>query len=556
MLQSLSIRNVVLVDSLDLSFHSGLCALTGETGAGKSILLDALGLALGARGDAALIREGAERAIVIAEFKLDPAHSAYELLREKGLETDGPLVLRRVQSGDGRGRAFINDQPVGVALLRHIGEQLIEIQGHADNRSLLDVTTHRELLDSFGGLTTELSRLQELYRAWKAAREELATARADHARTSSDEEYLRHALAEIEALDPQDDEEEALIKQRVVLKNGARIIEGMKASLDELSRESGVDNSLRAASRRLEEIAAMTSGKLDPAIEALNRAFSESVEAIALIESAIAGLDLDPQRIDEVEDRLHSLRAVARKHGEGVASLPDLKKRIKASVAAIEDHSNALAHLESKAQAAREAYRIAARALRGKRRQAAGKLDEAVSAELPPLKLDKAIFRTRLVELEESDWSATGMDRVLFEVSTNPGTAPGPIARIASAGELSRIMLALKVVGSGGSGAPTLIFDEVDTGIGGATADAVGERLARLGRQTQVLVITHSPQVAARADHHWQIVKQQAGDGYRTRADELTPEARRDEVARMLAGRQITDEARAAADILIAAPRS
>jgi DNA repair protein RecN (Recombination protein N) len=556
MLQSLSIRNVVLVDRLDLRFRSGLCALTGETGAGKSILLDALGLALGARGDAALIRQGAERATVTAEFKLDPTHPAHELLREKELEADGPLVLRRTQGGDGRSRAFINDQPVGIALLRQIGERLVEIQGHAESRSLLDPSTHRELLDSFGGLTAEAARLQDLYRAWKAAREELATAKADHARTRSDEEYLRHALAEIEALDPEEDEEEKLLKQRMILKNGAKLLEGINAALGELSRDYGVDSSLRAAGRRIEEVAAMAAGKLDQAIEALNRAFSESVEAIALLESAVAGLDLDPQRLDEIEDRLHSLRAIARKHGEDVASLPGLKERIAASVAAIEDRGDALAHLESKTQAAREAYRIAARALRGKRRQAAGKLDEAVGAELPPLKLDKAVFRTRLIELEESDWSATGMDRVLFEVSTNPGSAPGPIARIASAGELSRIMLALKVVGSGGSGAPTLIFDEVDTGIGGATAAAVGERLARLGRQTQVLVVTHSPQVAARADHHWRIVKQQAGDGYRTHADELMPEARRDEVARMLAGRQVTDEARAAADSLIAAPRS
>ena len=555
MLAALSIRDIVLIDRLDLEFQPGLSALTGESGAGKSILLDALGLALGGRAETRLVRHGAAQGSVTAAFELAEAHPLFALLDEQGIAAeDGAVVLRRTVGADGRSRAFVNDQPVAAGLLRQIGDGLVEIHGQFDNQRLLSPVTHRGLLDAFAGLEGPLA---EVARAWTeatAADAALADAEAALLAARRDEDFLRHALAELDELDPQPDEEAALAETRSRLMSGEKIVQAMADAVRALAGEEplpGAEAAIQNAVRPLERIAALAVGQLDAAIEALGRARGEVIEAQAQIERALAELDLDPRRLEETEDRLFALRAVARKHGCGVDELAVLRQDLGERLANLDDGAARLDRLKVEAKAAHAAYDAAAAGLGDARREAASRLDADVTAELRPLNLGRAVFRTVVRELPSGDWGAHGKDQVVFEVATNPGSPTGPLNRIASGGELARFMLALKVVLAQADPVPTLIFDEVDAGVGGAVADAVGERLARLGGEVQVLVLTHSPQVAARGAHHWR-VRKAVGEGEAlTRIDVLDDAERREELARMLAGARVTDEARAAAASLL-----
>ena len=553
MLLGLTIRDVVLIDRLELAFHAGLCVLTGETGAGKSILLDALGLALGVRADSALVRHGAEQAAVAAEFALPAGHPAFRLLQDAGITAEGDrLVLRRVVNADGRSRAFVDDQPASVGLLKQLGEMLVEIQGQFEQHGLLDPATHREALDAYGGHRREADGVATAWATWRAAAAERAEAAAQLDKARADEDYLRHALAELDALEPKPGEEASLAAERALLMNREKLTEALDAALAELVGERGGERALGTAERLLARLSDKAGGALDGALAALERAQLETREAVAQLEAAARGLDRDQSSLERIEERLFALRALARKHGVSLEQLPALRAELARRIGALDDGSGRLARLARREQEAREAYVAAAELLGKKRRQTVKALDAAVMKELPPLKLDKARFHTVLTALDESDWGATGSERVQFEVTTNPGAAPGPLARIASGGELSRFMLALKVVLAKTSPVPTLVFDEVDSGIGGAVAAAVGERLHRLGRELQVLVVTHSPQVAARGGHHWRVEKRQAQAKTLTRVAELTAEERREEIARMLSGSAVTAEARAAAASLMA----
>lgn len=553
MLRSLSIRDVVLIERLDLTFLSGLCVLTGETGAGKSILLDALGLALGERADAGLVRHGATQASVAAEFDVDGGHPAVPLLAGQGIEDGGGrLILRRVVAADGRSRAFVNDQPVSVSLLRRIGDACVEIHGQFENQRLMHTATHRTLLDAYGGLAGDLAATAGAHRAWRAAVEAFERAGADLAQARREEEFLRHAVDEMKALDPQPGEEAALAERRAVMMHAEKLIEAMNQAAADLTAGAGVEGALRSAARALERVADKAEGRLDAALEALDRAAVEAAEAAVLLDKASADMDLDPRSLEAVEERLFALRALARKHGVEVDRLPAVLDDIKGRLGAIEDGGDRLRRLEEDVEAVRRAYVTAAGALREKRLAAAVRLDAAMTGELGPLKFGSARFRTRVDALEEGAWGEHGCDAVAFEVATNPGMPPGPLNKISSGGEMSRFMLALKVVLAHADPVPTIIFDEVDANIGGAVADAVGERLARLAGRFQVLVVTHSPQVAARGAHHWRVSKRVDGTATLTRVDVLSAGERKEEIARMLAGARVTDEARAAADSLLA----
>jgi len=548
MLRHLSIRDVVLIDRLDLTFQPGLGVLTGETGAGKSILLDALGLTLGLRAESRLVRHGQDAATVTAEFALVDGHPARSLLAEHGIEGTGDgLLLRRVLNADGRSRAFVNDQPVSVGLLKRLGDSLVEIVSQFESQRLLDATSHRGLLDAYGGHLDLLAKVRDARRTWRAAAEAVAEARARLDAARRDEEYLRHALAELAELDPKPGEESALAGQRQLLMHAGKLIEAVNQAVAELSDGRGAEAALLAALRHLERVAERAERRLDPAIAALGRAVAEITEAAATLDKAMAGLDLDPDALEVAEERLFALRALARKHKTEVDGLAARRDELARQLAALDDDGAALARLERDETAARAAFVAAAEALSKVRERAARRLDKAVAAEIEPLRLGKAKFATRIEALPEADWGEDGSDRVAFEVATNPGTPPGPLNRIASGGELARFMLALKAALAEADPVPTLVFDEVDSGIGGAVAAAVGDRLARLAKSGQVLVVTHSPQVAARGDHHWRVAKTATKGIALTTVETLDPAARQEEIARMLAGATVTDEARAAA---------
>jgi len=554
MLSTLSIRDVVLIDKLELSFEPGIVTLTGETGAGKSILLDALGLALGARADAAVVRAGAERASVTAVFDIAADHPARALALDHGLEIEGELILRRVVGADGRSRAFVNDQAGSVALLRQLGGLLVEIHGQFDTQGLLDAATHRNALDAFGGHAPRAAAVAAAHAQWRAASAAETSARQERERAASDAEFLRHALAELDSLAPQPGEEQSLTARRALLASGEKLAEALRAALDELGAHKGVEGALRSAQRQLERMAPRMPGRLDAALAALDRAAAESADAVAEVEALARDLDLDPAALERTEERLFALKAAARKHRVEIDALCELRERFAARLAALDDGDATLKRLAAASAAARATYAEHAAALSTARASAASALDAAVARELPPLKLDKARFRTRLEALADSEWSAAGRERVLFEVATNPGVEPGPLAKIASGGELARFMLALKAVLVRGDDGRTLVFDELDSGVGGATAAAVGERLARLGRSLQVLVVTHSPQVAARGAQHLRVSKRMEKQRAVTHVERLDGDARREEIARMLSGATVTDAARAAADVLLAAP--
>ncbi|MGD1876007.1 MAG: DNA repair protein RecN [Kiloniellaceae bacterium] len=557
MLVSLSIRNVVIIEKLDLTFDRGLGVLTGETGAGKSILLDSLGFALGNRADARLLRPGAEQASVTAAFDIGPpnttdAHPAHALLAEQDIQAEDLLLLRRVLTADGRSRAFVNDQAASAGLLRALADSLIEIQGQFDQRGLMDPATHRELLDAYGRLKPAAHKLRALWRAWQetlAAREAAARRLAEAQR---DETFLRHAVEELAALAPRPGEEAELADKRNRLMHREKLVEAVNAAVDEIDgkAEPAVGRALRA----LERIAATAGDALVPAVDALQRATAEAEEALAQLNSFASAMELDADDPDSVEERYFALQDMARKHHSTVDALPALRDELATRLAAIDGGEAELTKLAKAAAEARRSYLEAAEALSKKRAKAATALDKAIMAELPPLKLERAVFRTALERLPEDDWAAQGLDRIAFEVATNPGSAPGPLGRIASGGELARFLLAAKVVLASVNPERSLVFDEVDSGVGGATAHAVGERLERLARDRQVLVITHSPQVAARGVQHWQVMKRTTGKQVATQVNQLSPGDRREEIARMLSGAEITEEARAAAERLIANP--
>jgi DNA repair protein RecN (Recombination protein N) len=560
MLTALSIRDVVLIERLDLAFSDGLTVLTGETGAGKSILLDSLGLALGARADAGLVRAGAEQASVTARFTPPGNHPAGALLAEQGMPREDEIILRRVVTPDGRSRAFVNDQPAGVALLRRLGALLVEVQGQHDQMGLADPATHAALLDAYGVPAALGRATAAAWTAWRSGLAALESARAAIAQAARDEDFLRHAVDELARLSPREGEEESLAAERQRLQQGEKRAEAIAAALSELapqtqgrSRTAGPAAALRAAARALQRLAppGAEDAAAAPALAALERAEEAVAEAETLLTRLVAAADADPRLLEAAEERLFALRAAARKHSVPVAELPALLDTFAARLAALDSGTQELAALDRAAAAAATGYRDAAEKLAAARQKAAARLQRAVTDELPPLRLDRARFLVELSALPESDWGANGTDAVRFLIATNPGQPPGPLARVASGGELSRLMLALKVVLSADGSIPTLVFDEVDSGVGGATAAAVGERLARVAEGVQVLVVTHSPQVAARGRAHLRVAKHAARARTVTEVTTLTPAARREEIARMLAGETVTDAARAAADELL-----
>ncbi len=566
MLNSLEIRNVVLIESLSLALSPGLTAVTGETGAGKSILLDALGLALGRRADARLVRAGAERASVTAGFLLEDARLAglADVLEDLdlGLCEGEPLLLRRVVRRDGTSRAYVNDQPVSVSLLRRIGERLVEVHGQHDERGLLNPAGHRALLDAFAGVEKERAAVARAFARIAGIEEEIAGLERAAATRAEDREWLDHAITELRELAPRPGEEAELAGERARLMRVERIAGDLEEIWRQVMAEGGIDDLARQVLRRLERI---TSEEIDdvlsPAIAAFDRAAIEMAEGVAALTRARDSLAFDPARLESVEERLFALRGVARKHQVPVEELPALLERLEARRAALETGDERLETLRVARERAEEELQAAVTALRKARERAARCLDRMVMAELEPLRLGAARFRTRITPLDRSGWSAEGGERVAFEVATSPGADFGPLSRIASGGELARFILALKVVLADRGGAPTLIFDEVDRGIGGATAAAVGGRLARLAREAQVLLVTHSPQVAAHADHHLSIEKCEAAgstaDGRLpvTRLRTLDGEERVAEIARMLAGERVTMEACEAARRLLAVSR-
>jgi len=548
-LTGLSIRDVVLIDTLELDFGPGLGVLTGETGAGKSILLDALGLALGTRADSGLVRGGQPQAAVSVAFEIHAGHAALALLERNGLahEPGEPLVIRRVVKADGGSRAFVDDQPVSAGLLRELGQQLVEIHGQHDDRGLLNPRGHRGLLDAYGRIDPgETEAAWQRLRALEAA---LAAARAEAESAARDREWLEHAAEELGRLSPEPGEEESLAGLRASMQAGARLGDELATIAALLAGSEGGLAQIRQAARRLDRIAA-EHPLLAESLAALDRAVIEAADAEAALDRAADALAFDPARLEEAESRLFEIRALARKHRVEADALPALHLDLMQRLGAIRAGGERIAAIEADLAEARAAYDSAAAALSSARGAAAARLDSAVAAELPPLKLDQARFRTAIAQAEPGP---AGRDRVEFEVSTNPGAPFGPLIRIASGGELSRFILALKVALAEEGGATTMIFDEIDRGVGGAVASAVGERLHRLAGRGQVLVVTHSPQVAARGARHLLIEKSHDGLVTRTGVHLLDDERRREEIARMLSGAQVTDEARAQASRLLEA---
>jgi DNA repair protein RecN (Recombination protein N) len=568
MLTGLSIRDVVLIDALDLTPGPGLTALTGETGAGKSIVLDALGLATGARADSGLVRHGATQAAVTAAFTLPAAHAAWALLAERGLHGDPSedLVLRRQISADGRSRAFVNDQAIGVAVLKELGAQLLEVHGQHDAVGLLDPRTHRALLDSYAGCAQVLTACRAAWSAWRIAEVQATELRALAARHAADAEEASLRLAELDRLDPREGEEEALAEERGLLGAAEKIVADIGSARDAFGGPR-LANSMSQALRALERARdkALSAGgaegnaaveKLSEAVAAGERTLLEAHETLSALDAAARAFVFEPARLEKTEERLFALRAAARKLGVTVDDLPAERLRFAELLRSFETADETLADADRAALAAESAYRTAARDLTAARSAAAQRLARAVEAELKPLKLDKARFHVAVEALPPGREGPDGADRVAFEIATNPGAPFGPLGDIASGGELARLALALKVAlatrGGADPGPPTLIFDEVDQGVGGAVADAVGSRLKRLAATGQVLVVTHSPQVAARADAHWRVAKAHKAGRTATSIATLGADARQEEIARMLAGAEVTDAARAAARALIA----
>jgi DNA repair protein RecN (Recombination protein N) len=550
MLSRLSIRDIVLIEKLDIDFQPGLSVLTGETGAGKSILLDALSLALGARGDASLVRHGAAQGQVIAVFDVPRNHPVRALLAENAIEDDGDIILRRLQTADGRTRVFVNDQPSSVTLMRDIGHALVEIHGQHDERALVDPGAHRELLDSFGGHIGAARATGEAWRYWRGCEQDFARHRAKVEAAAREADYLRASVAELAKLDPQPGEETQLAELRATMMRAEKIASEIHDAQDVLSGPSSPLPQLASLLRRLQRKASEAPGLLEDVVKSLDEAMLSLDAAQSGVEAALRATEYDPQRLEKAEERLFSLRAASRKHSVAVDDLAQLRDTMSADLADLDAGEERLHGLEKQAAAAREAYDISAAQLSSLRHAAAIGLTKAVMAELPALKLERAEFIVGLTSDGENRMEE-GIDQVEFWVRTNPGTRPGPMMKVASGGELSRFLLALKVALADRGSAPTLVFDEIDTGVGGAVADAIGQRLARLSTRVQVLSVTHAPQVAARAATHFLISKSGSSDKVATGIAEMDRAARQEEIARMLAGATITDEARAAAERLL-----
>ena len=551
MLQSLSIRDIVLIEALDLEFGSGLTVLTGETGAGKSILLDSLGLALGNRADSGLVRQGTEKAQVTASFEPPAAGSKLAaILAENDIEIEPgePLIIKRSVKADGGSRAFINDQPCSATLLRIVGGQLIEIHGQHDDRGLINPKGHRALLDIFAGV--DAKAVGDNFAAWQTAKAALDQAKQDQETAENDRDYLEHSVAELSKFAPQPGEEQELALDRATMMKGEKLTGDLEAIRAAFDGSNGGLASLRSAARRLDMIAD-DHALLKDALESLDRSIIDASEAEEKLNDAAAALSFDPQRLDDMETRLFDLRGLARKHRVEPDKLSDLLDDLQNRLAAISDGGRSLEELEASLVRTKQSYIAAAESLRAKRSKAAKALDKAVAGELAPLKLDAARFETLLDELPEEYWNKSGMDRIEFLISTNPGAPLAPLGKIASGGELSRFILALKVALAEEYGLKTIIFDEVDRGVGGAVASAIGDRLSRLSDGAQLLVVTHSPQVASKGDAHMLINKSRSGTVSRTDVRALDDEGRRQEIARMLSGADVTDEARAQADRLL-----
>ncbi|WP_321323443.1 DNA repair protein RecN [uncultured Parasphingorhabdus sp.] len=551
MLQSLSIRDIVLIEALDLEFGSGLTVLTGETGAGKSILLDSLGLALGNRADSGLVRQGTEKAQVTASFEPPAAGSRLAATLAENdidIEPGEPLIIKRSVKADGGSRAFINDQPCSASLLRAVGSQLIEIHGQHDDRGLINPKGHRALLDIFAGV--EGAAVASAFDAWQDAKTALERAKREQEAAENDRDYLEHSVAELSKFAPQPGEEQELALERATMMKGEKLTGDLEAIRAAFDGSNGGLASLRSAARRLDMIAE-DHALLKEALESLDRAIIDATDAEDKLNAAADALSFDPQRLDDMETRLFDLRGLARKHRVEPDKLSDLLDELQNRLAAISDGGRSLEELEASLAGARKSYIAAAEDLRAKRAKAAKALDRAVAGELAPLKLDAARFETLLEEMPEEHWNKSGMDRIEFLISTNPGAPLAPLGKIASGGELSRFILALKVALAEEYGLKTIIFDEVDRGVGGAVASAIGDRLSRLSSGAQLLVVTHSPQVASKGDAHMLINKSRSGTVSRTDVRALDDEGRRQEIARMLSGADVTDEARAQADRLL-----
>jgi DNA repair protein RecN (Recombination protein N) len=570
MLTALSMRDIVLVETLDLEVDDGLTVLTGETGAGKSIILDALGLALGGRGDAGLVRNGAKQAVATAIFTIDDP-ALVETAAERGIEVapGEDLILRRVLSADGRSRAYVNDQATSVTALREIGASLVEVHGQHETVGLLDWTTHRGLLDAFGGLAAELAAVAGSADRLKSAEGRLDDLRRASADAAARAEEYAEQLAELDALDPRPDEEVELAGERALLGAAEKAVADLSDARTQLGGDKLVQK-LSAALRAVEHArqravqAAENAGseaephpviaKLTSAAEAIDRTIVEALEAVAEVDAAAAAFDFEPGRLDKAEERLFALRAAARKLHTTVDGLPALREQLREQLRLIDDSADQIAAANRAAAEARDAYDAAAAVLTQRRQAAGERLATAVATELAPLKLERARFRVAFEPVADGRRGPGGVERARFEIATNAGTGFGPLGAIASGGELARLALALKaaLADRPGQRQPVMIFDEVDQGVGGAVAEAVGQRLQRLSQGGQVLVVTHSPQVAARGHAHWKVAKADHNGATVTSVGVLDTEQRREEIARMLSGSRITDEARAAADVLLA----
>ena len=552
MLARLSIRDIVLIDQLDLEFPRGLTILTGETGAGKSILLDALSLALGARGDGALVRHGQAQGEVTAVFELAAGHPSLKALESQSIAWEGELILRRVQFADGRTRAFVNDQSVSAQTLRALAGDLVEIHGQHDERALLDSATHRSLVDAYGGLGSLAQATRAAFATLRAIEADLARERAEVAKMEAAADFARHAAEELTRLAVQPGEEDSLAERRQRMMQGEKVAADIRDAHESLAGDAAILPVLSAISRRLQRRLPQAPQLIEPSVQALDEAMEALEVATRSVEAALAACDFDPRELERSETRLFALRAMARKYAAPVEALPALAQKYVGELADLGTARARVSELEQASCSAADAYAACAAALSRARQASARSLERAVNAELPPLKLERANFSSP-VESNAGLVAADGFDRVEFVVQTNPGSRPGPLMKVASGGELSRFLLALKVSLVERDTAPTLVFDEIDTGVGGAVADAIGQRLARLAAKAQVLAVTHAPQVAARSQRHFKITKDDVGAGERvvTRVIDLGAPERREEIARMLAGAEITREARAAAKSLI-----
>jgi DNA repair protein RecN (Recombination protein N) len=554
MLIQLSIRDIVLIERLDLAFETGLSVLTGETGAGKSILLDSLSLALGGRGDGGLVRHGEDKGQVTAVFDVGLDHSARKLLRENGIDDEGDLIFRRQQSSDGRTKAYVNDQPVSVQLMRQAGQMLVEIHGQHDDRALVDTNAHRTLLDAFAGISEDVQGVAALYRQWRDSERTLKKHREKVEVAAREADYLRSSVEELEKLSPRDGEEDELADRRQKMMKAERIAGDIAEASEFLNGNASPVPHIASLVRRLERKSHEAPGLLEDTVALLDAALDQLSNAQMEVEAALRKTEYDPKELERVEERLFALRAASRKYSVPVTELPALAVRMINDLADLDAGEERLSKLEAEVGVAKANYDAAARSLSEKRHHAGDALAQAVMAELPALKLERARFMVEITTDAEAA-TAEGIDVVEFHVQTNPGTRPGSIMKVASGGELSRFLLALKVALADRGSAPTLVFDEIDTGVGGAVADAIGQRLKRLSEHVQVLSVTHAPQVAARAATHLLISKGPSGEGsdkIATRVATMAQKDRTEEIARMLAGASVTEEARAAAARLLA----